>query len=282
METSRNHPTSPWPPRLGVALGSGGLRGLAHIGVLKVLEEQGIPVYAISGASIGALIAAAWAVGAAAAELEAGARHVARLPRLARLLEPGPPLVSIASTGRLAGFLRNYLGETRFEETRIPLAMVATDLDTGEPVVLREGLLLDGVLASTAVPGIFPPVEMAGRRLVDGALSDPIPVALASDLGADVVLAVDVGPSPDWEMTHKHRGRRPGLVEALVRTGIILTHQLTALRLAQEPPAVLLRPAMDEALLMLGAKHAAEAIAAGESAAREALPHLRELLAMVE
>jgi NTE family protein len=177
--------TSP-APAVGVALGGGFARGIAHIGVLKVLEEEGIAVRYIAGTSVGALIGAAYCSGLSIAELEEVA-HKVRFTTFARwtLSRYG-----FATNDRMISFLTRTLKRKTFEELRIPLGVTATDFSSGDCMVFRSGSLIDPVRASCAYPGMFLPVNIDGRWFVDGMLSHPVPAIPVREMGAERVLAV--------------------------------------------------------------------------------------------
>ena len=178
--------TSSRIPAIGVALGGGFARGIAHIGVLKVLEEEGIPVRVVTGTSVGALIGAAYCSGLSPAELEEMARAV-RFTTFARWTISR---YGFATNDRMVSFLARTLKVKTFEELRIPLGVTATDFNTGEGVVFHSGSIVEPVRASCAYPGMFLPVEIRGRYLVDGMLSHPVPTRPLREMGADRVLAV--------------------------------------------------------------------------------------------
>ena len=173
-------------PAIGVALGGGFARGIAHIGVLKVLEEEGIPIRIVAGTSVGALIGACYCSGLSPADLQRVA-HSVRFTTFARwtLSRYG-----FASNDRMISFLTRTLKAKTFEDLRIPLGVTATDFNTGEGVVFHSGSIVDPVRASCAYPGMFLPVEIRGRYLVDGMLSYPVPTRPLREMGADRVLAV--------------------------------------------------------------------------------------------
>jgi NTE family protein len=175
-------------PSIGLALGGGFARGIVHVGVLKVLEQEGIPVSFVAGTSVGALIGAAYCSGVSAAELEEIAARV-RFKDLARwtLSRYG-----FATNLRMITFLKKILKVHTFEELQVPLAVTATDFGSGEGVVFRTGPLVDAVRASCAYPGVFLPVKVNGRLLVDGMLAHSLPTKPARDMGADKVLAVSL------------------------------------------------------------------------------------------
>src|SRR5438270_7207755 len=176
-------------PRVGLALSGGVARGLAHIGVLRVLEEQNIPIDYIAGTSAGALVAAAFAAGMTIDE-------ISEIGRILRWRDVGRVTLSrlgVQSNARLEEFVRARLPVKRFKELRIPLAIVATDLKTGSAVIISEGDVAFAIRASCALPGWYVPVtDEHGRQLVDGGLVANIPTAAVRSLGADIVIAVDV------------------------------------------------------------------------------------------
>lgn len=173
-------------PGIGLALGGGFARGIAHVGVLKVLEEENIPIRCIAGTSVGALIGAAYCSGLSPAELEEMAIRV-RFKHFARWTVSR---LGFASNQRMIGFLKSILKVRSFEELRIPLAVTATDFMTGAGVVFNSGPLIDPVRASCAYPGMFLPVKINGRLLVDGMLAHTVPTTPLREMGAERVLAV--------------------------------------------------------------------------------------------
>jgi len=172
--------------KLGVALGGGFARGLVHIGVLKALEDAAIPVDLVAGTSVGALIGACYCAGVSAEELKEIA-HVTRFKDFARwtLSRYG-----LCSNDRMQDYCARILKVTRFEELKVPLAVTATDFHTGEPVVFSQGPLVGPIRASCAYPGMFLPVELDGRRYVDGMLAYAVPTTPLRHMGADRVLGV--------------------------------------------------------------------------------------------
>jgi NTE family protein len=185
--------TSEEPIRIGLALGGGAVRGTAHIGVLEVLEKAGMEPAVVTGTSAGALVGALYAAGSTAAEISAQAHSL----RWAKLVRPARTRKALFDTRLFGTFLDELLGGRDFAELERPFAAVACDLITGERVVMRDGKVSTAVLASAAIPGVFPPIMRDDRMLVDGGLVDMVPAHLARELGADIVVAVDVsGPLP--------------------------------------------------------------------------------------
>ena len=173
-------------PSLGIALGGGFARGLAHIGVLKVFEENNIPIDYVAGTSVGAVIGAAYASGVSGKEL-------AEIAALVRFKDIGRYTISrygLCSNDRLVGLLERVLRVRTFEELRIPLAVTATDFVSGEPVIFRKGDLIDPVRASCAYPGVFTPVQVNGRLMVDGLLAHSVPAKPLRKMGAEKVISV--------------------------------------------------------------------------------------------
>ena len=174
------------PVKLGIALGGGFARGIAHIGVLKVLEDANIPISYVSGTSVGALVGAIYCSGASAAEMEKIACRV-RFRDFARWTISR---MGFASNQRMIGFLESVLKARTFEELRIPLAVTATDFSSGDGAVFNSGSLVDPVRASCAYPGMFLPVNVNGQLCVDGMLAHPVPTQPLRDAGCTHVIAV--------------------------------------------------------------------------------------------
>jgi NTE family protein len=252
-------------PAIGVALGGGFARGMAHIGVLKVLEEEGIPVRMVAGTSVGALIGAAYCSGLTIAELEELA-HKVRFTSFARwtLSRYG-----FATNDRMVSFLARTLKVQTFEELRIPLGVTATDFNTGEGAVFQSGSIIDPVRASCAYPGMFLPVEIRGRWLVDGMLSNPVPTRPLRAMGAERVLAVQL--KGQWSKTTAPRH----LFDVIGQSFAI----------AQDMMSSVWRSAADLVIEPDVAgfdyddfKRAGELIRVGELAMRRALPEVRKWL----
>lgn len=200
-------------PKIVLALGAGAARGLAHIGVLKVLEEEGIPIAAIAGTSIGAFIGALYAAGVPVAQIEKIARDV-DWAHLFRLVDPILPTSGLIDGKKVMAFMARLLPVHTFEDLRLPLAITATDIETGDELTIKKGNLLEALRAAVAFPGIFTPVRFRDRFLVDGGLCNPVPADVARNMGAEIVIGVCVIPSvekvhqetflPAVETVHSH------------------------------------------------------------------------------
>ena len=182
---------------LGLALGSGAAFGLAHIGVLRVLEKNRIPIDIISASSIGALIASMWGLGFSSDKIEHIARKLRSRFNVMRLLDFSIPVSGILTGRRMKGFLRSILREKTFEDLKIPVKIMVYDLANRETLVIEKGLLVEAVYMSISVPGIFKPKTGQGRMIVDGGVSDPVPVDALLKHGVKKIIAVNVMPGPE-------------------------------------------------------------------------------------
>ena len=184
--------------RIGLALSSGGAKGLAHIGVIQVLEENGIEVDCVAGASMGAYIGGLWAHGADGAKLETIARENESRWGLWALVDPEiPPRRGFLRTGRVMKRLRRSIGDAWFCDLVRPLRIVATHLETLERIVFSSGDVGDAIEASVAIPGIIVPVTINGETLIDGGIADPLPVDVLQEMGIEKIIAVNVIPPPE-------------------------------------------------------------------------------------
>ena len=180
--------------KIGLALGSGSARGLAHIGVIKVLEENNIPINMIAGTSMGSLIGASFASGLTGTEMEEIACNV-NLKTTSRLFMPTPSVQGLIDGNRINDFLVSLMDNRSFSSLKMPFAAVATDIERAEEVVITEGPIVKAIRASISIPGIFTPAMLKGRAMVDGGLMNPVPVDVVKKLGADYIIAVDVSPT---------------------------------------------------------------------------------------
>jgi NTE family protein len=175
-------------PRLGLALSGAVARGPAHLGVLATLEAAGVPIACVSGSSAGAIVGAIYCAGVSLAR----AQELVATFNWWRIARPVWPRTGLVSFARLERWLTGLIGDVTFAELRLPFAVAATDLETGEPVTIREGRVAGAVHASCAVPGVVEPVALDGRLLGDGGISNNLPVDAARALGADYVVGVDL------------------------------------------------------------------------------------------
>ncbi len=190
-------PRPPKPPRIGLALGGGAARGFAHIGVIQVLEEAGVKVDFVAGTSAGSLVAALYASGKSGPEMAALALSMDE-GAITDWSFPGRGLIRGEA---LARYVREHTGAKPIEQMRLPLGIVATDLDSGAAILFQRGDTGSAVRASSAVPAIFQPVKIGTREYVDGGLVSPVPVRFARQMGAEIVVAVDISLPPDGAPT---------------------------------------------------------------------------------
>jgi len=256
-------------PSIGIALGGGFARGLAHVGVLKVFEEEGIPVSFIAGTSVGSVIGAAYCSGISAQELA----EIAALVRFKHFARWTISRYGIASNDRMTGFLQKVLKVRTFEELKIPLAVAATDFVSGDPVVFQSGPLIDPVRASCAYPGMFLPVNIDGRLLVDGMLAHSVPTVPLREMGADRVLGV-------YLSAHWVNLKGPRHVFDVVGQCFSIAQQKMC-GIWEAAADIVLTPDV-RGFSYDGFERAPELIAAGETVARAALPKIKSWLAQPE
>ncbi|MBS0436763.1 MAG: patatin-like phospholipase family protein [Proteobacteria bacterium] len=258
-------PPPPKPPRIGLALGGGAARGFAHIGVIQALEDSGIRPDLVVGTSAGSLVAALYASGL----------HSPELIRLADAMDEAS-ITDWAFPGRglirgeaLAKFVREHTGGRNIEQMALPLGIVATDLDSGAPILFQRGDAGLAVRASSAVPAVFQPVKIGTREYVDGGLVSPVPVRFARQMGAEVVIAVDISAVPEGNATGDP-------LRMLLQTFAIMGRSINQFELREAD--VVLRPRLPG---VSGADFAARKriIQAGREAALAALPDLRAKVA---
>lgn len=267
--------------RLGIALSGGGARGLAHIGVLKMLENAGVSIDYISGSSMGGIIAALYASGMSPLEIETVAISKSKLSELIRLADPTALRRGLFEGYRVKSMLTDWLGEKKhFSDLNIPLAITAVDLNTSKEIVFRDGELLSALMATSAFPGIFPPVEFNGYRLVDGGVLNNLPVDRVRELGAEVILAVDVlfhtsDLAKGWRMSIPI----PGFFEEFYRAEMIMQAEFSRLKLNINKPDIIISPPIPpEVGIFIGFTQAEKIIEAGGAAATMCLPLLKDLM----
>lgn len=278
----------PIQKKLGLVLGGGGAKGFAHIGVLKVLINAGLPIEFICGCSMGALIGGLYASGMEIDELESVARKFNSTRELLKLIDRTPSRKGLMVGKKVRSYLSQFITQNaRLEETRIPLIVNAVDLITGDEIELNNGVLLDCMMASSAVPGFFPPVEIGPYRLIDGGLLDDVPVKLMKDKPVEFILAVDVhmndhNPLIQATSSHVHHlpVPLPEFISDFYRAEMIMASALTQINLTIDPPDMLIRPKIPKDVTLFGGfQKASEVISVGEEAMLEALPELQKRLA---
>ena len=255
----------PQLPRIGLALGGGAARGFAHIGVIQVLEENGIRPDMVAGTSAGSLVAAMYASGKTGPEMA----------NLALSMDEGAitdwafPTRGLIRGEALARYVREQTGGKNIEQMRLPLGIVATDLDSGAAILFQRGDTGVAVRASSAVPAVFQPVKIGAREYVDGGLVSPVPVRFARQMGAELVIAVDISSPPDGAATSD-------VMKMLLQTFAIMGRSINSFELRDAD--IVLRPS----LVGVGSADFTarkRAIQAGRDAATVALQALRARIA---
>jgi NTE family protein len=252
--------------RVGLVLSGGVVRGLAHVGVLAVLEREGLPIDLVTGASVGALIGAAYCAGLGIPALREFAARIS----WRHIASPNWPRRGLFSFDKLERWLTETLGDVDFADLKIPFALTATDLETGLPVVLRTGKVARAVRASSSVPFFITPAELDGKFLGDGGVSDNLPVTLIREMGADYVIGVDVFAP------YVHRQWGPlgfgfAAIETMVRRAGCGLHAADCLIVPEVA-----------GLSYIDFSQSAKLIALGEKAAAEKIPIIRAVLAASE
>lgn len=284
---------------IALALGGGGVKGIAHVGVIRRLEQEGYRIRAVAGTSAGGLVGAMLAAGNSPMEIETIIHGMNRSRLFARSSGEGPGLLGLSGLTRM---LVEVLGERRFEDLKIPFACTAVDIISAQEVILSQGRVVDAALATIAVPGIFSPRQLGDAQLIDGGVMDPVPVALARWLAPSLpVVAVVLTPHPEgWRhlppLTKTILPTAPPipipltLVEQIAKLRItqalnifarsydITTLMLAEVRLQMDKPEAIIRPDVYR-YGMLDEVDPHEMIWLGEKAAAEALPQIRESLA---
>lgn len=261
--------------KVGLALGSGAARGLAHIGVLKVLEEHNIPIDAVAGTSIGAVVGGLYAAGLGIDKLIDFARKFGGR-NIAMWLDPtffrGGGLLK---GDRIEQAIRELVGSATISSLKTPFFAVSGDLSSGREVVIGEGDLVRAMRASFAIPGVLAPVKLGEDWLVDGAIVDPIPTKVLRDAGCDFVIAVNVNSSVKADEMYIFKKDNPGIIETIMQTLSIIQMRLSdhCLKLAD----ISIAPNVGE-YYWTDFSHVDELIKRGEEAGRESIHHIKGLL----
>lgn len=198
--------------KIGLALGGGAARGLAHIGVLEVLQKEGIPIDMVAGTSAGAIVGALYAHGKDVDQIKSLAQEFGSR-KLAHFVDPYLPKSGFIRGKKIQDLLVSYIGSIRFSDLRIPFACVATDIETGEEVVIDQGSVPEAVRASISIPGIFAVARWRGRYLVDGGVVNPVPVNVLKRMGASFIIAVNVIPEVSEGVQRLAKGQKDNVRE---------------------------------------------------------------------
>lgn len=266
---------------IGLALSGGAARGLGHIGVLEVLEKHGIPIDLIAGTSAGAIIGAAYAWDR---DIERMTRDAldANWKNIRPILDPAFPKTGFIRGNKLRNLLAMYVGgDTCFDDLEIPFACVATDIETGEAVILRSGSVPEALRATVSMPGLFRVHYHEDRYLVDGGISIPVPVDLAREMGADFVIAVNMNPDVasrrgTGAQKRVDAGKEPTIWQVISQSIYISTYALAQTNLERADVAI--EPDVGE-FNLTDFNRVPEIIEAGRQAAESAVPEILRKLA---
>ncbi len=254
-------------PKIGLALGSGGSKGFAHIGIIKVLEKNNIPIDFIAGTSIGAMVGGFYAAGLGVEKIEEIALGT-DWRRMISLVDPHFKH-GLVSGEKVKTFIQNHIGGKEFKDCRIPFVAVATDLKTGEIVTLDKGEMAPAIRASISVPLAFKPVELEGRVLVDGGLSSPVPVEVVRNMGADIVIAVNL------DKHYSNENWKPGWYDIAYDSLDILRHHLALQNVMGADITINIDAGKTYWYQFINGQ---DKIQIGEKAAQRILPKLREII----
>jgi NTE family protein len=260
--------------KVGLVLSGGAARGLAHVGVLRVLQREKVPIDIITGTSSGAIIGAAYAHDQDTVKITREALD-ANWKTMAPLIDPSFPKTGLIKGAKIKKLLTEYVGgNISFSDLKIPFACVATDIDTGEEVILDSGSVPDALRATISIPGIFAVAKLGGRNLVDGGLTTPVPVHVVRDMGADFIIAVNV-TADIMDRVQRKKAHDLNIFQVLLQSIYISTYSLA--KHALEDADIVIEPELRN----IGAgdfQKAADIIKAGRLAARNAMPEIKKAL----
>jgi NTE family protein len=266
--------------KIGLALSGGGARGFAHVGVLDVLKKEGVPIDFIAGTSIGAIIGSVYAATLNTDIVKRDALDI-DWNKLANFIDLSFPKSGLIKGDKFEKMIAGFLGgNLRFDDLKIPFACVATDIDTGEEVVMDSGSVADAVRASVSMPGVFAVVERDNRFLVDGGITTPVPVEIVKDMGANFIIAVNINPNVTQRLSKSSQKRlqerkEPNIIQVIMQSFYITSYMVAQNSLAGadiiiEPDVAHIRPT--------DFQKAAEMIMIGQAAATDVMPQIKRKL----
>ena len=272
--------------KIGLVLGGGGIRGLAHIGVLKALEGSGTVVDLLAGTSMGGVIGSMYAAGMSVEQIEREVLAIANTGSVRRLIDIRPSYRGVVRGERIYNLIADTIGpEIKFADLDQPMAMVAVDARSGCEVILNEGKVVDAVRATISVPVIFKPVERDNMILVDGGILNNVPTDVAKGMGADQVIAVDV--MPDFSQNTPGQPlvvlpidppSLPTFLQEAFHIEYLMISAMTRCKLQANPPDVLIRPDIPAEIdLLIGYDRAQEVIDIGEQATLDVIQDIAAL-----
>lgn len=246
---------------------------MAHLGVLKVLHRGGINFDCLVGASMGSFLGALFALGYDLGEIEKEALSFSKKKAIRTFLSVSNPKIALLGNKNIKKYIEGFLKDKKFSDTKLPLGITATDLASGEQVVIKSGSLVDAVMASISVPGIFPPVKIGDKYYIDGGVVNPTPVDVVKELGADVAIGVDL------VMQRTIRLENPGIFTTLMQSYEIIRTQGVKYNLNKASKnIIIIKPKLRGTIDSFKFYDIDKFIKSGEEAAKEALPEIRKAL----
>jgi NTE family protein len=275
--------------KLGLALGGGGARGCAHVGVIKALKMADIRIDFISGSSIGSIVGAVCASG----DIDEFENYLLKInwKDVVKHFDPGVPHQGLFKGNKVVKLLERIITHKKFSELSIPLTVVATNLETGQAVHINRGNVIDAIRASIAIPGIFTPFKKGSRFLIDGGVVNPMPVDVVRCMGADVVIGVDLNHEYIKEKLESRKKKkmarnniiewltpeRPNIIDVIESSVFMMQNQITAKNVELNPPDILIRPALGSANIFDFHK-SRSMIKVGFKKMKKEIPKLKKLL----
>jgi NTE family protein len=260
-------------PKIGLVLGSGGARGLAHVGVLKILEENKIKPDFIIGVSMGAVIGACYSLGVSTEELEEESLSFTKGKIFKHVFDLANPRNSLIQGKKIEKYFKNFIKNKKFSDCHIPFSILATNLSTGDELVIEKGDITSAVMASCSVPGIFPPVKIGEHYYIDGGVVNPTPVDLAEKKKADLIIGVDLTIRRTVEVEN------PRILTTLLQTYEIIRRQAVEFKFKNlNKSAIIIKPKFKGIVDSFKFFDAAKFVMIGEEAARERIEEIKNML----
>lgn len=256
--------------KIGLVLGGGGARGIAHIGVLKILERENIKPNILCGCSMGALVGSCYAVGMPLSEIE-GIALALRKRDFLKWLNISKPSSSLVKGQRVFEFVHSLVGDKKFSDTILPFSVMTTNLENGQETILENGSIALAVQASISVPGIFPPVKINGKYLIDGGVVNPTPIDVAEKMGANTIIGVDL------ILKNEVKLENPGIITTLLQSYEIIRNQSVRQKINHlDSEIILICPEIRSTLDSFKFSDIAKLIASGERAAEKSIKGIKE------
>ncbi len=259
--------------KIGLALGGGGARGIAHLGVLKILQQEGIGIDMIAGVSMGSLVGACFALGLDLEKLEKEIVSMSKAQAIRKFVDLPRPGKSMIRGEKIFRYINHLFNDADFSDIKMPFRVIATNLFTGEEAIISHGNIARAVQASICVPGIFPPVKIGHEYFIDGAVVNPTPINCVEKMGADYVIAVDLVMKKNIKLEN------PGMITSLLQSYEIIRTRAVKYNLAKVNGNVtIIKPEMRALKDSFKFYNMHKFIESGERAAKEALPEINRRL----